>query len=136
MEVVWENIQPDNRERLMSKVQQAVMHLRSISRGDERVRSILPDLPIGGMGGGTDYGQHYFFKDVTSMLHGLVASQFPHIQHKQVSVTDGASGEIIVRAGNLPTPAKIRLTSQDCRSLLDRHVHFGHMDMEPRNILL
>ncbi|KAI9807257.1 MAG: hypothetical protein M1826_004573, partial [Phylliscum demangeonii] len=136
MEDVWPDLQPSDRERLMSEVQTAVISLRSISRDDVRVQDLLPDLPIQGMGGGTEYGQR-FRQDVPSLLHGLLVSQFPHVQPKHVSVmTDETSGEITVRADNLPTPSETRLTNQDCRVLLDRYVHFGHMDMEPRNILL
>ncbi|KAI9813040.1 MAG: hypothetical protein M1826_002557 [Phylliscum demangeonii] len=136
MEDVWQDIQPNDRERLMSEVQKAVISLRSISRDDPRVQGILPDLQVQGMGGGTEYEQR-FLNDVPSLLHGLLASQHPHIQPKHVSImTDETAGEIIVRAGNLPSPAETRLTSQDCRELLERYVHFGHMDMEPRNILL
>ncbi|KAI9809566.1 MAG: hypothetical protein M1826_003816 [Phylliscum demangeonii] len=136
MEDAWHDIPPTDRDRLMSEVQKAVLSLRSLSRDDRRVQDILPDLPARGIGGGTEYGQR-FFTDVTSLLHGLLAAQQPHVQPKHVSITtDETSGDVIVRAENLPAPAETRLTRQDCRRLLDRHVHYGHMDLEPRNILL
>lgn len=70
------------------------------------------------------------------MLHGMITTDFPGIQPKQVSlVTEEESGEVIAEAKNISKPA-IRLSRQDLSSLLDHHVHFSHMDMKPRNILL
>jgi hypothetical protein len=50
-------------------------------------------------------------------------------------VTEQESGDVIVRAENVSEPA-VRLSSQDLTSLLDHHVRYSHMDMEPRDILL
>jgi hypothetical protein len=70
------------------------------------------------------------------MLRGIITTEFPGIQPKQVSiVTEEESGDVIIEAKNISKPA-IRLSRQDLSSLLDHHVHFSHMGMEPRNILL
>ena len=135
MEAFWEDIQPDNKKRLIQEIQEAIIRLRKISRDDERVKNILSDITTKTIGGGTYYGQH-FFLDVITMLRGIISTQFPNIQPKQVSaVTEPESGDSIIKATNLSEPM-IRLSNQDLTSLLERHVHFSHMDMEPRNILL
>ena len=135
MEAVWEDIRPDNRIQLIQEIQQAIICLRSISRDDERVKNILPDIKTNIIGGGTRFEQH-FFPDLWTMLCGIVTIRFPSIQPKQVSVmTEGDSGDVIVEATNMSAPA-VRLSYQDLASLTESHIHFTHMDMEPRNILL